>query len=86
MIPMGYPTDWLLHEMWVSVPGQLKAEEEVMVFYQCSNARASLGRKHQETRVMGLFLFIVKTELHYVDQAGLELPEIYLPLSPECWD
>ena len=23
---------------------------------------------------------------HYVDQAGLELTEIHLPLPPECWD
>ena len=25
-------------------------------------------------------------ELAFVDQAGLELTEIRLPLSPECWD
>ena len=25
-------------------------------------------------------------ELALVDQAGLELTEIRLPLSPECWD
>ena len=25
-------------------------------------------------------------ELVLVDQAGLELTEIHLPLSPECWD
>jgi hypothetical protein len=23
---------------------------------------------------------------HFVDQAGLELTEIHLPLPPECWD
>lgn len=23
---------------------------------------------------------------HYEDQAGLDLPEIYLPLFPRCWD
>ena len=25
-------------------------------------------------------------ELALVEQAGLELTEIYLPLPPECWD
>ena len=25
-------------------------------------------------------------EAHYVDQDGLVLTEIYLPLPPKCWD
>ncbi|KAM7319942.1 hypothetical protein ACRRTK_020385 [Alexandromys fortis] len=33
-----------------------------------------------------LYGFGAVLELALVDQAGLELTEIHLPLPPECWD
>ena len=35
---------------------------------------------------VGIFLVCFETRSHLVDQAGLELVEILLPLLPECRD
>ena len=38
-----------------------------------------------ETGFLSLTVLAV-LEIAFVDQAGLELTEIHLPLPPECWD
>jgi len=56
--------------------------ERLIVFapsvYTVPELLASIGRF--------VFISFLETGFPFVDQAGLELKEIHLPLSPECSD
>lgn len=40
---------------------------------------------HHHLETGFLCVALASLETHYVDQAGLELKEIQLPLLPKCW-